>query len=147
MLPPRKLDLYTLSLAGVWSLSAGEVARGMPSGWTRSLPLAATFQRASSDPPSRISENEGSGFDGSRGEVGMGDEGEGEEEEGEEVEGGVKAMARKLWMGNQTEGWKEKRLREEREALAQGKGYSDLIGEAVEEAFQQGTGRKGDPPE
>ena len=57
--------------------------------------------------------------------------------EGEE--GGITALARNLWMGTEKEGWKERRLAKEREDLAQGKGYSDLIGERIEEVFREST--------
>ena len=53
-------------------------------------------------------------------------------------EGGVLAQAEQLWMGHETEGWKERRLREEQEALAEGKGYWDLIAEQVWEVWNWG---------
>lgn len=133
--------------------SAEELARGQRFGWAR---LQARAQEAPKAAGERV------GYDGvRRGEEGGrvmgavgGDGGEredekgvGEEEEGGEGEGGVLAMAKRLWMGEEREGWKERRVREEREKLAEGKGYRDLIGETVEQAFREGTGRRGDVEE
>ena len=44
-------------------------------------------------------------------------------------------LARRLWFGSEKEDWKEKRIREEKEALEEGRGYGGLIGDAVREAF------------
>ncbi|KAM7207534.1 hypothetical protein V8F20_002012 [Naviculisporaceae sp. PSN 640] len=43
----------------------------------------------------------------------------------------------KVWMGDEKEGWKEKRLEEERKALESGKGYSDLIVEQIWDVWNQ----------
>jgi hypothetical protein len=37
----------------------------------------------------------------------------------------------RLWMGDETEGWKERRLEEEKKALEEGKGYTDMILEQI----------------
>ncbi len=44
-------------------------------------------------------------------------------------------MARRLWYGSETEDWKEKRIRGEKEALEDGRGYGGLIADAVREVF------------
>lgn len=51
----------------------------------------------------------------------------------EEGGGGVKAMVKKLWMGNETVGWEERRVAREREVLDEGGGvgYGELIGESI----------------
>lgn len=41
----------------------------------------------------------------------------------------------KLWVGNEKENWREERRKKEEEALAEGKGYGDLILEHIKEAF------------
>lgn len=63
---------------------------------------------------------------------------EGEGEGGQERRG----FWKRLWMGEEREGWQERRLEEERKALESGKGYSDLIWEAFEEAW--GTKKTGE---
>lgn len=47
----------------------------------------------------------------------------------------------RLWMGSEKDGWKDERLRKEKEALESGKGYADLIMEQIREVWTQ-TGEK-----
>lgn len=42
-----------------------------------------------------------------------------------------KSVLQKIWMGDETEGWKERRLEEEKKALAEGKSYTDMIFEQI----------------
>ena len=56
-------------------------------------------------------------------------------QERQREETGVAGLARRLWFGSEKEDWKEKRIREEKEALEEGRGYGGLIGDAVREAF------------
>ncbi|KAL2136795.1 hypothetical protein VTI74DRAFT_1447 [Chaetomium olivicolor] len=46
-----------------------------------------------------------------------------------------RGLFERLWMGNEKEGWKEKRMEEERKALESGKGYGELIIEQVKEVW------------
>lgn len=41
----------------------------------------------------------------------------------------------RVWMAGETEGWKERRLREEQQALDEGKGYGDLIKKHIWEVW------------
>ena len=50
-------------------------------------------------------------------------------------EEGVSGLARRLWYGPENTDWKERRIREEKEALEEGRGYGGLIGDAVREVF------------
>lgn len=63
-------------------------------------------------------------------------------EEGREGKG-VAGLARALWMGQEGEGWKERRVREEREKLAEGRGYGGLIVDQIWEVWN-GGGKKGE---
>jgi uncharacterized protein YdaU (DUF1376 family) len=49
----------------------------------------------------------------------------------------------RFWMGDEKEGWKERRLEEERKALEEGKGYMDMIFEQVWEVWNWDK-KKGD---
>lgn len=49
-----------------------------------------------------------------------------------------RSIPEKIWMGSETENWKEKRLREEQEALDEGKGYGDLIMDHIWEVWNWG---------
>lgn len=59
----------------------------------------------------------------------------------------------RLWMGGESDDWKRKRLEEEQKALAEGKGYGDLIKGHFADAFGWGgkenkdEGEKKDPKE
>ncbi|AEO56139.1 hypothetical protein MYCTH_2300706 [Thermothelomyces thermophilus ATCC 42464] len=46
----------------------------------------------------------------------------------------------RLWMGGEEEGWKERRLEEERRAIESGKGYGDLIADQVTEVWRGKSG-------
>lgn len=49
-----------------------------------------------------------------------------------------RSLPEKIWMGSETENWKEKRLREEQQALDEGKGYGDLIMDHIWEVWNWG---------
>jgi len=170
-LPPRKLDLYTYSLAGAWVVSANHITYertgvgilgNMGRRWESSVGDGLPTERAKAvqtqlrSERARILEQrdggvgraEGGGVMGADGGVALGvRKGEG----GEEAKG-VAGLARKLWMGREDEGWKEKRIREEREKLAEGRGYGGLIVDQIWEVWnwdkkgkggEEGGGRDG----
>ncbi|KAK3351345.1 hypothetical protein B0H65DRAFT_421077 [Neurospora tetraspora] len=65
-----------------------------------------------------------------------------EQKEHAEKNGGVLT---KIWMGDEKEGWKEKRLEEEKKALESGKGYGSLIMDQIWEVWnQEGKDKKKD---
>ncbi|MCJ1431323.1 hypothetical protein MMC27_000674 [Xylographa pallens] len=155
-LPPRKLDLYTFSLASAWLVSANHLTTER-TGASIASNLSQRFARPRPDAPlplPRAVENahaygrglrgeeaeraRGLGRDGRAGAVLRAQEGQGQGEGEGKQEGGVLAQAERLWMGDEAEGWKERRLREEQEALAEGKGYWDLIAEQVWEVWNWG---------
>ncbi|KAL4883387.1 hypothetical protein BJY04DRAFT_25265 [Aspergillus karnatakaensis] len=53
-----------------------------------------------------------------------------------------RGVVERVWMGNETGGWKERRLREEQKALDEGKGYGDLIKEHIWDVWTWGESRK-----
>ena len=46
-----------------------------------------------------------------------------------------RGLIKKVWMGDEGEDWREKRLEEERKALQEGKGYYGLIVDQIAEVF------------
>ncbi|OCK91901.1 uncharacterized protein K441DRAFT_453693, partial [Cenococcum geophilum 1.58] len=149
-LPPRKLDLYTFALGGVWVVSANHVTRSytghgiwqhvVPLGDNSSLPTerAREVQRVLRERQEREKGREGERR-GAR---------EIREEALRELGRGEKARERGLleraWMGDEKEGWKERRLQEEREALEEGRGYGSLIMEQIWEVWNWGKKREGE---
>jgi hypothetical protein len=57
--------------------------------------------------------------------------------------GEEKGLLGRLWMGDEKEGWKERRLEEERKALEEGKSYMDIIYEQIWEVWNWDK-KKGD---
>ncbi|KAK3308903.1 uncharacterized protein B0T15DRAFT_491455 [Chaetomium strumarium] len=72
------------------------------------------------------------------------------EAEGREYKGkDHRGLWERMWMGGEKEGWKEKRLEEERKAIESGKGYGGLIMDQISEVWR-GRGKekgKGDGEE
>ncbi|MCJ1467342.1 hypothetical protein MMC07_005966 [Pseudocyphellaria aurata] len=142
--PPRKIDLYTFSLSTAWVISAQKLyeldSHQLPVWIKRRRPFTAAANEEGADEKLQS-------IDPGRSKLGD------EEEHEKKEQGGVVGMARRLWMGKEQPGWKERRLREEREKLAQGESYAGLIGDTIMEAFgaakkaeedseQDPTGRK-----
>ncbi|EXJ84817.1 hypothetical protein A1O3_05490 [Capronia epimyces CBS 606.96] len=124
-LPPRKLDLYTFSLASAFIVSAnyqlkertgrGFIARipnptGMPQ---RAEELRRKQQEARALEESAVlaAQKKGSLLE---------------------------EKAKELWMGGETDGWKERRLREEQEKLENGEGYGSMIMDQIWEVWNWG---------
>lgn len=57
---------------------------------------------------------------------------------------GVVGMLEKLWMGDEKEGWKERRLEEEKKALEEGKSYTDMILEQIWDVWNWEKKKGGD---
>ncbi|EUC33266.1 hypothetical protein COCVIDRAFT_84508 [Bipolaris victoriae FI3] len=118
LLPPRKLDLYTFSLGIGFYLSADHLIT-LRTG--RGLVQNLSPMRAMELPTDRARETQRI----------LQEEREKGRKALERKEGQQKGVLGKLWMGDEDEGWKEKRLEEERKALEEGKGYGDLIMEQI----------------
>lgn len=56
----------------------------------------------------------------------------------------VKGTWEKVWMGKETEGWRERRVEEEKQAFEKGEGYGSLITKHFRDAFGSGeeSGRR-----
>ncbi|QDS76016.1 hypothetical protein FKW77_004897 [Venturia effusa] len=119
LLPPRKLDLYTLALGGIWIASANHVS-GIRSGRT-------IFQRLSEPAPQSGPSERYQEMQRQLRERGI---------RGREKEKGV---VEKIWMGDQGEDWKARRAEREKEVLQSGEGYGTLIMDQIKEVW---TGKK-----
>ncbi|PVI01050.1 hypothetical protein DM02DRAFT_613915 [Periconia macrospinosa] len=138
LLPPRKLDLYTFSLAVGFYLSADHLAQSH-----NGRPLVQQFRFGSGDKTSGLPtekaeilskiakekrEEERIRREGIQALAnGNADKGKVEEEN--------KNVLHRLWMGDEKEGWKERRMEEERKALEEGKTYTDMIFEQIWEVW------------
>ncbi|KAM5463817.1 hypothetical protein MauCBS54593_007262 [Microsporum audouinii] len=144
-LPPRKFDLHTASLGAAFIISANHLAtertgKGIVSHLGSFLPSKKMnmFRDLPTDKAEELSERMRLARTQEKEveRLRMGMEGEGEERTG------LNGVVKKIWMGNETEGWEERRLEEEKKALAEGKGYTDLILTYVREAWRMDEGGK-----
>lgn len=120
LMPPRKLDLYTFSLGLGFYLSADHLCETY---YGRGLVTQLSPFRAVADlPTERAREVQRK----------LAEEREKERRKlGKSGDEGDKSVLHKIWMGGETEGWKERRLEEERQALEEGKSYTDMIFEQI----------------
>jgi hypothetical protein len=118
LLPPRKLDLYTFSLGVGFYLSADHLCT-LRTG--NSLVQQLNPMRTVELPTEKAREIQRV----------LREEREKSRKTLERPESEQKSLLQKLWMGGETEGWKERRLEEERKALQEGKTYTDMIFEQI----------------
>jgi hypothetical protein len=141
-LPPRKLDIYTFALGGTWCASLSYISRQKTGRgiWGN---ISAQFPSRVDDLPTEKARELKRRFGDAKAqedarrarEEGLKSlERLAVSEEGEE-KAAKQGILEKVWMGGETEGWKERRLREEQEALDEGKGYGDLIMEQIWEVW------------
>ncbi|KAL4812753.1 hypothetical protein BDW67DRAFT_119911 [Aspergillus spinulosporus] len=140
-LPPRKLDHLTVLLTGAFAASANHITRER-TGQSILDRLESRISRTSLHNPSLPSEKarEIQARIRAEREKRMGQEGV-PKEEMEMLKARRdqdRGMLKTLWMGDEEKGWKEKRIQEEREALAAGKGYGDLIREHIWDVWTWG---------
>lgn len=140
-LPPRKLDHLTVLLTGAFCVSANHVTHERTG---RSI--MNRLESRISRPPSLVSELPSERAQEIQARLRASREaqlrqGGLSKEEMEKLQARQlqdKPAAERLWMGGESEGWKEKRLREEQKALAEGKGYGDLIKEHIWDVWTWG---------
>ena len=113
--PPRKLDLYTFSLCTTFVYSANFQ--------TTSRTGKTILQHFGARLPSQQKQGKKSQFVRNRTEQG--------------TSGGIRGVVNNIWMGNETEGWEERRAQEEREVLEEGRGYSGLITDRIWEVWHR----------
>jgi hypothetical protein len=115
LLPPRKLDLYTFALSGAWLTSANHI--------TKEYSGRSIWQRLAANPvvselPTERAREMQRRFQEARREKQR------------------KGALEKVWMGNEDEDWKEKRLQREQEVLDKGEGYGTLIMDQIREVWK-----------
>jgi hypothetical protein len=59
----------------------------------------------------------------------------------EDEERRKRGLLTRVWMGNEGEDWKQRRIEEDKKALESGKGYGDIIMDQIWEVWNQGTGK------
>ena len=120
-MPPRKLDLYTFSVGLGFYLSADHLYESY---YGRSLVTQLSPFRSVTELPTERAREMQQILREKREEERrrLGKTPSGEED---------RSLLQKIWMGGETEGWKERRLEEEKKALEEGKSYTDMIFEQI----------------
>lgn len=119
LMPPRKLDLYTFSLGMGFYLSADHLCESY---YGRGLVTQLSPFRAAADLPTERAREVQARLREAR---------EDERRKLGKTEDDDKGVLKKIWMGGESAGWKERRLEEEKKAIEEGKGFSDMILEQV----------------
>lgn len=151
-LPPRKLDLYTVALSGAFLGSANALyresnPRGL--GILEDLQKQIFAPKQQSDPSANSTASAGP-FNSLptqraaevQARLRAAREASLSAEDLERYRAARRAQDRsvgeKIWLGAETEGWKERRLKEEQKALDEGKGYGDLIMDHIWDVWNWG---------
>ncbi|GFF33091.1 hypothetical protein IFM46972_03771 [Aspergillus udagawae] len=141
-LPPRKLDHLTVLLTGAFCVSANHLTRehtGRSIVERIEARIASTPSLAISDLPSQRAQEVQAKLRAARdAQIRQGGLVGEELEKLKARQAQEKGVAERIWMGGETEGWKERRLREEQKALEEGKGYGDLIKEHIWDVWTWG---------
>lgn len=151
LLPPRKLDLYTFGLGTVWLLSANHYTqcRTGNSLGTQMLNRVASLGVGGDALPTERAQEVKRLLREKREEA-LREQGQlradAQAAEADRIKKEMenRGLLEKVWMGEETEGWKERRLKEEREALQEGKGYGSLIVEQIWEVWNWGKKKEED---
>lgn len=144
LLPPRKIDLYTLSLGVLTTYSANRLYRESHSGrsfWDREpVPPAERAgallkAKASELPTDRAREFQRQ----YQARIDAEAKSNGKVMTDEEKERASRTILEKTWYGSESEhDWKAKREKEVQEKLAEGKGYADIITDQIWEVWNWG---------
>jgi hypothetical protein len=132
-MPPRKLDKYTFLLTGAFVVSAAHlISERRLTNQDGGSFLTSSKAKEVHTQISRQKER-----DGNRRLL---EEPLSSSAEADRGRGGslLEEKAREVWMGGETEGWKERRLKEERERLAKGEGYGDMIMDQIWDVWNWG---------
>ncbi|KAL3418742.1 hypothetical protein PVAG01_10458 [Phlyctema vagabunda] len=124
-LPPRKLDIYTISLLSATAVSGNHVAQTYTG---RSIVSRLTPAEPMNDLPARAQEMQRQLMEEKRAA---------ETAKGAALEKKDESLLKKVWMGDEGDDWKAKRDQREKEALEAGKGYGDLIVDQVWEVWNR----------
>lgn len=147
-IPPRKLDHLTVLLTGAFCVSANHITREqtgrsildrlearVSSSNNKPSSSPGIFRELPSERAEQIQAQLRAARDAQLRDASLAAEEKGKLKARQQQE---KGMAQRIWMGSETKGWKERRLREEQKALDEGKGYGDLIKEHIWDVWTWG---------
>ncbi|KAJ5122360.1 hypothetical protein N7448_003494 [Penicillium atrosanguineum] len=138
-LPPRRLDLNSVALASAFAFSANYITHERTG---RSI--VERIESRISTRPGIMRELPSGRAEEVQAKLRAARDAQMQNAAGEELE---KMKARqdqeqgvvdRVWMGGESVGWKERRLREEQKAIEEGKGYGDLIMDHIWDVWNWG---------
>ncbi|KAI1914238.1 hypothetical protein LOZ58_005973 [Ophidiomyces ophidiicola] len=138
--PPRKLDFYTISLASAFLFSANYLTADQ-TGRSIMDRLGARLQGPHTpsmlkDLPTERAEEVREQLKKAREAARQHEMRQSPLQQADQgPAGGLSDIGKQIWMGGEKEGWREKRIAEERKALEEGKGYGDLILDHIRDAI------------
>ena len=144
-LPPRKLDLYTVALGASFVASVNHLTKERTGrGLLGNVPFASRSSGATGEKTKADEFSEKYRMEKERRRLleepisaGVG------VAIGGRPTSALQAKAKEIWMGGEKDGWKERRLREEQEKIAQGEGYGSMIVDQIWEVWNWGE-KKGE---
>lgn len=131
-LPPRKLDFYTFTLSGIFAVSGNQLLRERNGiGILGLLPGKSMGQSIPEIARGRILEEPVKGDDPVKEIM----------RKGRQSHSKMEEKVQSIPMVGETEGWKERRLKEEQEKLDQGDGYGSMIMDQIWDVWNWGEKR------
>ena len=149
LLPPRRMDLRFFVLAGTFSIASNQLAyeytgqslyarfnSRLTGAFTVDLPEGAQrTQRLLREHREREAAAAAAKAAAGNSQAGA---------RSDDDNKGLRGTVRSVWMGSESEGWKEKRLEEHRQALEEGKGLGGIIMDQIAEVFGGGKDKSTD---
>lgn len=133
LLPPRKADIRLFVLVGTFSLCTNQLA----------------YEYTGQSVYGRLGSRVGSIFDtglpegAKRTQQLLKEQKEREAAHKQKQEEAKNSVLKDIWMGGESEGWKERRAEEHNKSFQEGKGMSDIIFEQVADVFSGNWREKG----
>ncbi|BDD55275.1 hypothetical protein MAP00_000812 [Monascus purpureus] len=147
-LPPRRLNNLTALLFGAWCASGNHLlrektGRGVLDRITDGFTSISSPTGLPTEKAQEVQAKLRAAREAQIRQQREGEDPESVEKELEKLRNSNRGALERVWMAGETEGWKERRLEEERKALQEGKGYGDLIKEHVWDVWTWGESKKG----
>jgi hypothetical protein len=127
-LPPRKLDFYTFTLGGIFAVSGNQLLRERNGVGILGLLPGKSMQNIPETARARILGEPVKKDDAAKEKM----------REGRKTHSKMEGKVKSITMVGETEGWKEKRLKEEQEKLDQGEGYGSMIIDQIWDVWSWG---------
>lgn len=131
-LPPRKFDVYTLTLLSLTAVGANQVCADYTGSSILERQRRWNERWANDSLPEKAREMQKRLREERAAKMGV------TVEEAAKEKADERGILKKIWMGNAPDDWKEQRDKREKVALEEGKGYGDMIVDQIWEVWNWG---------